>query len=141
MPTTINREAYAKLIAGDLAWLEQQPRTLEREHIAAVLRDSIARYAAPPVLTEERWFPLQADSRTPGPLRIPWSVAVKAYGKYGPGQTLDRLAERGGFSWGEMDDLYPAWRAETDELLLLRAEVRELRQRLTAGSEGGRGNV
>jgi hypothetical protein len=41
MPTRLNREAYQKLIDEDVAWLEQQPRTLERDHVIAVLRASV----------------------------------------------------------------------------------------------------
>lgn len=36
------RHAYEKLIAEDLEWLAKQPRSLERDHIAAVLRESTA---------------------------------------------------------------------------------------------------
>lgn len=38
---TLNRNAYQRLIAEDLAWLEQQPRTLERDHIEQIVRWSI----------------------------------------------------------------------------------------------------
>jgi hypothetical protein len=75
-------------------------------------------------------FPLQTSRRkgiVPGPLQIPWSVAEKAYGayarEYGKGQSLERLAERGGFGWCEMDDLYPQWRAEASEIAELRSEI------------------
>ena len=37
----LNRSGYRKLIEEDVNWLKQQPRTLEREHIEAVLWDSI----------------------------------------------------------------------------------------------------
>ena len=33
----LNREAYTKLVDEDLTWLRKQPRTLERDHIEAVL--------------------------------------------------------------------------------------------------------
>jgi uncharacterized small protein (DUF1192 family) len=39
--TDITRDAYEKLIAEDGAWLLSHPRTLEREHIMAVLQWSI----------------------------------------------------------------------------------------------------
>jgi hypothetical protein len=84
----------------------------------------------------ERMFPLQegySKNARPGPLRIPWSVAEKAYGKYaglyGRQQTLERLAERGGFSLTEMDDLYPAWRSEVDEITALRSQLSAALQR------------
>jgi hypothetical protein len=77
-------------------------------------------------------FPLQTERPPvkPGPLQIPWSIAEKAYGayaaQYGRQQTLERLAQRGGFGWSEMDMLYPPWRDEVDELAKLRARVAEL---------------
>lgn len=83
---------------------------------------------------DERMFPLQSSYRSdkakPHPTRIPWSVADKAYAvyrsRYGSQQTLERLAERGGFSAGEMDDFYPGWREEVDELSRLRSETARL---------------
>lgn len=39
----LTRAGYEQLIAEDIAWLLQQPRTLERDHIEAVLRASPAR--------------------------------------------------------------------------------------------------
>ena len=82
-------------------------------------------------MTEQRWFPIQAGYSTttapPHPLRIPWSVAEKAYCAYarlyGTQQSLERLAERGGFGGGEMDELYPAWRDETSEIVALRDKI------------------
>lgn len=38
MGTTMNRSAFEKLIAENIAWLEQQPRTLERDHIIDICR-------------------------------------------------------------------------------------------------------
>lgn len=37
MTTTLNREAYRKLLTEDIAWLLRQPRTLERDHICDLL--------------------------------------------------------------------------------------------------------
>lgn len=76
-----------------------------------------------------RMFPLQrarrGHSNPAGPLSIQWSIAEKAYGVYaqknGTSQSLEDLASRGGFSICEMDDLYPQWRVECDELTKLRA--------------------
>ena len=48
----------------------------------------------------ERMFPMQR-----GPA-IPWSVAEKIYALYSAmftGQSLERLAERGGFGWAEVE--------------------------------------
>lgn len=86
----------------------------------------------------ERMFPLQLsfhDREKMGGKQvhrsIPWSVATKAYPAYcnagGAGQSLERLAERGGFSHGEMDLFYPEWRRDVDEIPLLKAEIERLR--------------
>jgi len=48
------------------------------------------------------------------PMWIPWPVAELAYdvysSRFGTSQTLERLAERGGFGACEMDALLPGWR-------------------------------
>lgn len=88
-------------------------------------------------------FPIQKF----GP--IPWKVAQFAYHeyakKYGHGQSMERLAERGGFGVGEMDMLYPAWRSvvlKLVELTTLRARVAEMEgalkniDRMTYKSDG-----
>jgi hypothetical protein len=45
---------------------------------------------------------------------IPWGVAQRAYetyaARYGTSQSLDQLAQRGGWSPGEMDAFLPGWR-------------------------------
>lgn len=43
MSTTLNRSGYKRLIEEDLSWLTDQSRSLERDHIELVLRDSITR--------------------------------------------------------------------------------------------------
>ena len=37
MPTELNQQAWEQLIDEDIAWVEQQPRTLERDHITQCL--------------------------------------------------------------------------------------------------------
>jgi len=39
MPTTLNKEAFQKLVDEDIDWLRKQPRTLEREHVEEIVRD------------------------------------------------------------------------------------------------------
>lgn len=74
----------------------------------------------------EKLFPVQRY----GGKSIPWSVAEKAYEvysrKYGSSQSLERLAERGGFGVGEMDEFYPNWRNEVEEIPLLKKRIAEL---------------
>jgi hypothetical protein len=73
-------------------------------------------------MTAERTFPIQMVHGGYSSVRIPWSVAERAYAAYlarfyggradAGAQTLERLAERGGFGPGEMDMLAPGWRAD-----------------------------
>jgi hypothetical protein len=44
----MNRSAYQALIDEDIAWLMQQPRTLERDHIAMIVLQSIDTYYPTP---------------------------------------------------------------------------------------------
>lgn len=37
----LNREAYEEVVAKDIAWLTQWPRSLERDHIILTLQWSI----------------------------------------------------------------------------------------------------
>lgn len=58
-------------------------------------------------MPEQKWFPLQHDHSPHGErFRVPWAVAEKAYAvytrRYGTSQTLERLAERGGFGVTEL---------------------------------------
>ena len=45
---------------------------------------------------------------------VPWSVAEVAYeaytARYGHRQSIERMAERGGFYHDEMDEFAPGWR-------------------------------
>ena len=43
MGMKVNREAYQKLIDEDIEWLLNQPRSLERDHIVSVLKNSVER--------------------------------------------------------------------------------------------------
>lgn len=56
------------------------------------------------VAAKEKSFPMQG-----GP-PIPWSLAELLYVGYvalfGKDQTLERLAERGGFGWGEIEEYW-----------------------------------
>ena len=67
----------------------------------------------------ERRFPLiviQKDLDNGLPRTIPWSLAERAYvdysRRYGTNQSLERLAQRGGFGPTELDVHVPGWRAE-----------------------------
>lgn len=82
---------------------------------------------------EERTVPVLYGSgyKGPGgPLRIPWSIAEKAYSvyssRYGTGQSLERLYERGGFYAEELDEYAPGWREETSEIARLKAELKKV---------------
>jgi len=82
-------------------------------------------------------FPLQVtrDQRTkPGPTSVPWAVAERAWAaysqQYSRDQSVERLAERGGFSWGEMDMYLPGWREATDAWKQLESALSEARASL-----------
>ena len=45
MPCTLNRPAYKKLLQEDVDWLNQQPRSLERDHIIDFLQYEIEHMA------------------------------------------------------------------------------------------------
>lgn len=60
----------------------------------------------------ERQFPIQqsTDRARKHPRAIPWSMAEVAYwsyeGRYGSEQSLERMAERGGYGWDEFCELF-----------------------------------
>lgn len=84
----------------------------------------------------DKRFPIQVQKGAAAhPLTISWALAEKAYSvydaNYGFGsQTLERLAERGGFAPSEMDMFLPGWREMETENATLRAEVERLKERL-----------
>ena len=41
MSVLISPEAYKKLLQGDLDWLLEQPESLEKDHIEAILKNLI----------------------------------------------------------------------------------------------------
>ncbi|MCY1080303.1 hypothetical protein [Archangium lansingense] len=47
--------------------------------------------------------------------------------RYGRGQSVEQLAQRGGFGWCEMDTFFPGWREATDEWRKLREDLAEAR--------------
>lgn len=90
---------------------------------------------------EARRFPVMTGKYGGGQRFIPWSIAEEAYagysGEQGTGQSLERLAERGGFHEHEMDAYVPDWRERTSEIHQLREtlatrdwEIEELRAAL-----------
>jgi hypothetical protein len=81
---------------------------------------------------EERRFPIQReyDRKAPHPLSVSWKTAELAYSvyssKYGTSQSLERLAERGGFGATEMDCFCPDWIERESEITKLKAENAQL---------------
>lgn len=79
-------------------------------------------------MTTARTFPIQFERGAAAhPREVPWSVAERAYSayasKWGQGQTIERLAERGGFAPSEMDMFLPGWREEVSEIARLSAAL------------------
>lgn len=82
-----------------------------------------------------RMFPVQTQrGAAPHPLLIPWSIAELAYsvyaGQYGKDQSLEQLAQRGGFGPGEMDMFLPGWRERSVEVVRLKDRVAQLEKAL-----------
>ena len=85
--------------------------------------------------SEPKMFPIQSErGHRAHPTEIPWSVADRAYSvyraDYGDGQSLERLAQRGGFAPSEMDGYYPAWEQESSEIVQLQARIGRLEKAL-----------
>lgn len=83
-------------------------------------------------LRGERTFPIMSrPGAAAHPTRIPWSIADLAYSvylsRYGTHQTLERIAERGGFDPTEMDNLLPDWRHRCGAVGQAKAEVERLK--------------
>lgn len=84
---------------------------------------------------QPKMFPIQnyhrREAQRPHPIEIPWSVAELAYSeysrRYGRGQTLQGLADRGGFDAAEMDEFCPDWRERSSEITALRKEISDAR--------------
>ena len=102
------------------AW-ERSSEQMEYERDEALLR-----------VRRQRRFPIMSDVGEPRKTRrshapIPWAVAERAYAaysaRYGNDQTLERMAERGGFGCGEMDMLAPGWEEECSEIVRLEREL------------------
>jgi hypothetical protein len=83
----------------------------------------------------DKMFPIIPDGKSkPHPLQIPWSVAEQAYtvylAKYGSRQSLETLAQRGGFHVSEMDMLLLNWREQSSEITQLRTRIEQLHEEL-----------
>ena len=88
------RELLSARSRDDSIWLRQ-------------VQEWLAAYAAREKEKQmDKWFPIQKDRRCSTPGEIPWFIAEAAYKQYakdyGTKQTLERLAERGGFGWEEL---------------------------------------
>lgn len=78
-----------------------------------------------------KMFPIQSERGAKAhPTKIPWAIADLAYSvysaKYGKEQSLERLAQRGGFGPSEMDMFLPNWR----ELCSQQPDVSELEKQI-----------
>jgi hypothetical protein len=77
-----------------------------------------------------KMFPIQTQKGAePHPLRIPWELAELAYSvyasRYGRSQSLERLAERGGFGPNEMDMFVPGWRDKCSRITKIEKALEE----------------
>lgn len=85
--------------------------------------------------SKQHMFPLQQY----GGGSIPWEVAEIAYReyarRYGTSQSMERLAQRSGFSIGEMDMFYPDWRDAVDIFKRQQAHIEVPEQQLDEQQE------
>lgn len=61
MSGIITKEAYQKLVDEDIAWLKQQPRTLERDHVIEIVSNSVTMYYDELAALRERLKQLETD--------------------------------------------------------------------------------
>ena len=118
----------------------EDPEWLCAEHMINTLRhrlDTCVRLLDIQKKDAEPLFPIlpsKGSYSKPYPTKIPWSIAELAYSryahKYGKSQSLERLAERGGFGPTEMDDLYPGWIVAASEIFTLRQSITDSRSDL-----------
>ena len=115
------------------------PTWLCAEHIIEVMRkqiDTAFRLLAIQRQENEPMFPISTQDPYPHPhpAQIPWSMAELAYSKYarqfGTSQSLQRIAERGGFGPAEMDMFCPGWIAQSLETTTLRNKLVDAREDL-----------
>jgi hypothetical protein len=115
MPTKLNRDAYQKLIDEDIAWVEKNERTLERDHVIEVLRWSVGQLYPKPFRAEPtpEEFPVlwqgghkyeQRLAELGCPRRVPWKFIADHHEwcRVNHDQSPRKLAERGGLSPEEM---------------------------------------
>lgn len=108
-PTPPPDPRYTELVRGIEAWLRGYPLGVGPANAAAenLFRLCLAALTAP--APQPRQFPLLGFQGF-----IPWALAEEAYAvyakRYGTDQSLERLAERGGFGTDELDDMLPGWR-------------------------------
>ena len=112
-PAPVTQAEHAALVAA-----EQQAEKADRAGCALYCRiiwDAARSYDP----GQEKQFPIMPARRrdstiAPHPMKVPWSIAELAYSVYvrhgGGDQSLERLAERGGFGASEMDMFLPDWR-------------------------------
>jgi hypothetical protein len=135
MPTTLNREAWEKLIDEDVAYLDRQPRTLEREHIAQCLMWLKSLPPGPAAAAKRDWRPHDlcfcVGER--------WTI----HEIWGQEVVLVPLAREGEPMWAGLDELAPLPPKppvqEGDHITLtMDAEVRRVHPNsLTVKLEGG----
>lgn len=113
MVMRLNREAYAKLIAENITWLDKQPRSLEREHIRQILL-KVVEYEYGPAPVDESWPPPAVATSTEG---IGVGRAATATKRSGDGIGIGRTSEARDGDTGH--------RLTAPQIRELRAQVRE----------------
>lgn len=89
----------------------------------------------------KRRFPIMSEGTRAEGYRahppIPWAVAERAYAtytaQYGDDQTLERMAERGGFGCFEMDQFAPGWEEECTAVAELELRLKDAQKVIAHG--------
>jgi hypothetical protein len=111
LATIDSRDERLETLRQTVTDRDEQIATLQRKLAAAT--------------QQQREFPvmLPRGSRR----MIPWAIGVEAWQEYakkhGTSQSVERIAERGGFGEGEMDEFVPTWRERTDTIRTLESRL------------------
>lgn len=102
MGTRLNRSGYKKLIEEDIAWLKTMPRSCERDHILAVLENSVEDLYGPDEFDRHQLVWVENDRYT-GPGIFQRYVRQDGLPQRGSQWMCEVLLENGNSWWYEVE--------------------------------------
>lgn len=116
-----DREFVDRIVSYNQRWSDKFGHTNvckpDLDRLLALARKGLEAECPFPIIP----YSSREQGKGPHPMSVPWRIAELAYSvyasRYGRSQSLERLAERGGFHAGEMDMLLPDWRERYDAAL------------------------